>query len=170
MRRPLLYSIIFMTVLVGLLGGRERPNVVVILTDDQGYGDLSFTGNRMLSTPHIDSLGEEGVFLSRFYVQPVCSPTRAEFLTGRYHTRSNVHATSTGGERMDLKEETIAEVFNAAGYRTAMFGKWHNGTQGPYHPNARGFKEYYGFCSGHWGDYFDVKLLDHNGHLSKLVF
>ena len=98
----------------------------------------------------------------RFYVCPVCSPTRAEFLTGRYHPRGGVRGVSTGGERLNLDEKTIAETFKAAGYATGAFGKWHNGTQWPYHPNARGFDEYYGFTSGHWGDYFDPPL-DHNG-------
>jgi arylsulfatase A-like enzyme len=142
----------------------ERPNVIVILTDDQGWGDLSINGNTNLLTPNIDSIGRQGARFDRFYVCPVCSPTRAEFLTGRYHPRGGVHDTSRGGERLNLGERTIAEIFKAAGYQTAAFGKWHNGTQYPYHPNARGFGEYYGFCSGHWGDYFSPPL-EHNGKL-----
>lgn len=142
------------------------PNVVVFLADDQGWGDLSIHGNRNLSTPHIDSLGRDGALFERFYVCPVCSPTRAEFLTGRYHPRGGVYSTGAGGERLDLDERTIAEAFRAAGYATGAFGKWHNGTQGPYHPNARGFQEYYGFTSGHWGHYFSP-LLDHNGRLVR---
>lgn len=142
----------------------NRPNVVVILTDDQGWGDLSVHGNTNLSTPHIDSLARDGALFDRFFVCPVCSPTRAEFLTGRYHPRGNVWNVSTGGERLDLDERTIADAFKAAGYATGAFGKWHNGTQYPYHPNARGFDEYYGFCSGHWGDYFDAPL-EHNGKI-----
>lgn len=151
----------------GLILIREaaaRPNIVVILSDDQGWGDLSITGNRTLSTPNIDSLARDGAILDKFYVCPVCSPTRAEFLTGRYHPRGGVWNVSTGGERLNLDERTIAQVFQAAGYGTAAFGKWHNGTQWPYHPNARGFDEFYGFTSGHWGSYFDP-LLDHNGEL-----
>ncbi|MBX3414048.1 MAG: arylsulfatase [Pirellulales bacterium] len=140
----------------------ERPNVLVILTDDQGWGDLSMHGNTNLATPRIDSLARDGAEFLNFYVCPVCSPTRAEFLTGRYHPRGGVSSTSTGGERLDLDEETIAQLFQQAGYATGAFGKWHNGTQWPYHPNARGFDEYYGFCSGHWGHYFDAPL-EHNG-------
>ena len=139
-----------------------RPNVVVILTDDQGWGDLSVNGNANLSTPRIDSLARDGALFERFYVCPVCSPTRAEFLTGRYHPRGNVWNVSLGGERLDLDETTIGDVFKKAGYATSAFGKWHNGTQYPYHPNGRGFDEFYGFCSGHWGDYFDPPL-EHNG-------
>ena len=144
----------------------DRPNVVVILTDDQGWGDLSLNGNRNLSTPHVDSLARDGASFDQFYVCPVCSPTRAEFLTGRYHPRSGVYSTSAGGERMDLDEKTIADTFKPAGYATAAFGKWHNGMQYPYHPNARGFDEYYGFCSGHWGDYFSPPL-EHNGRIVR---
>src|SRR5688572_18353146 len=143
-----------------------RPNVVVILTDDQGWGDLSASGNTDLSTPNIDSLAAGGVSLDRFFVCAVCSPTRAEFLTGRYHPRGGVRGVSTGGERLDLDERTIADVFKAAGYATGAFGKWHNGTQYPYHPRGRGFDEYYGFTSGHWGTYFDPPL-DHNGELVR---
>ena len=142
----------------------EKPNVIVILTDDQGWGDLSFSGNENLSTPNIDSLATDGAFFKRFYVSPVCSPTRAEFLTGRYHQRSGVYSTSAGGERMDLDEVTIADSFKSAGYETAAFGKWHNGMQYPYHPNGRGFEEFYGFCSGHWGNYFSP-MLEHNGEI-----
>ncbi len=140
----------------------RRPNVVVILSDDQGWGDLSVHGNTNIATPNIDSLARDGALFERFFVCPVCSPTRAEFLTGRYHPRGGVWSTSRGGERLDLDERTIGEAFKAAGYATGAFGKWHNGTQYPYHPNARGFDEYYGFCSGHWGNYFDP-LLEHNG-------
>lgn len=144
----------------------DRPNVVAFLTDDQGWGDLSLNGNTNLSTPNIDSIGRKGARFDRFYVCPVCSPTRAEFLTGRYHPRGGVYSTSTGGERLDLDERTIGDVFKAAGYKTAAFGKWHNGLQYPYHPNGRGFAEYYGFCSGHWGDYFSPPL-EHNGTIVK---
>jgi len=141
-----------------------KPNVVVILTDDQGWGDLSLNGNTDLATPNIDSLAREGARFDRFFVCAVCSPTRAEFLTGRYHVRSGVYSTSAGGERMDLDEKTIADTFKAAGYTTGAFGKWHNGMQYPYHPNGRGFEEFYGFCSGHWGDYFSPPL-EHNGKI-----
>jgi arylsulfatase A-like enzyme len=142
------------------------PNVVVILTDDQGWGDLSLHGNKNLSTPRLDALAKSGAQFARFYVCPVCSPTRAEFLTGRYHARGGVYSTSAGGERLDLDEATIGDVFKAAGYTTGCFGKWHNGMQYPYHPNGRGFDEYYGFCSGHWGNYFDA-MLEHNGELVR---
>lgn len=142
----------------------NRPNIIIILSDDQGWGDLSINGNKNISTPNIDRLAQNGVTFENFYVSPVCSPTRAEMLTARYHPRGGVYSTSAGGERLDLDETTIAEVFKRAGYATAAYGKWHNGMQPPYHPNARGFEDYYGFCSGHWGNYFSP-MLEHNGKI-----
>ncbi|MAS60706.1 MAG: N-acetylgalactosamine 6-sulfate sulfatase [Gammaproteobacteria bacterium] len=142
----------------------ERPNVIVILTDDQGWGDLSIHGNTVVNTPNIDRLAREGAQFDRFYVSPVCSPTRAEFLTGRHHTRLGIYDTSEGAERCNADETMIGEFFKKAGYSTAAFGKWHNGMQYPYHPNARGFDEFYGFCSGHWGDYFSP-MLEHNNEM-----
>ena len=142
------------------------PNVILIISDDQGWGDLSLNGNLDLTTSHIDHLGETGVRFDRFYVSPVCSPTRAEILTGRHHVRGGVFSTSRGGERLDIDEETMAEVFKTAGYQTAAYGKWHNGMQAPFHPNSRGFDDFYGFCSGHWGNYFNP-LLEHNGNMVR---
>jgi arylsulfatase A-like enzyme len=144
----------------------RRPNVVVILADDQGWGDLSIHGNSNLATPNIDSIGRDGALFDRFFACAVCAPTRAEFLTGRYHPRCGVRGVSTGAERMNLDESTVAQTFKRAGYATAAFGKWHNGSQPPYHPNSRGFDEYYGFTSGHWGQYFDAQL-DHNGEFVR---
>lgn len=140
----------------------RQPNVVVILTDDQGWGDLSVTGNTNLATPNIDSLARDGATFEHFYVCQVCAPTRAEFLTGRYYPRTGVSGVSRGEGRLNYDETTIADVFKANGYATSCFGKWHNGTQPPYHPNNRGFDEFYGFTSGHWGHYFSPPL-DHNG-------
>ncbi len=144
----------------------QRPNIVVILADDMGWGDLSLHGNTNLQTPQLDRLARAGVQLRHFYVCPVCSPTRAEFLTGRYHVRGGVVGVSRGQERLDLDEVTLAQVLRQAGYATGCFGKWHNGTQSPYHPNDRGFEEFYGFCSGHWGNYFDP-VLEHNNRLVR---
>ncbi len=158
-RRLFLLAFLFCA---AVLRAAERPNVVIFLADDQGWADLGVNGNTDARTPHIDSLARDGVTLDRFFVCPVCSPTRAEFLTGRYHPRGGVRGVSTGQERLNLDEKTLADAFKAAGYATGAFGKWHNGSQWPYHPNARGFDEYYGFTSGHWGEYFDPPL-EHNG-------
>ena len=168
-------SIYFMLSVPIVLGSCEQrkasdakvpPNIVLIVTDDQGWGDLGVNGNQQLQTPNIDKLARDGVQFSRFYVSPVCSPTRAEILTGRYHPRGGVYSTSQGGERLDLDEKTIADVFKSNGYETGAFGKWHNGSQGPFHPNSRGFDEFYGFCSGHWGNYFSP-MLERNTEVVK---
>ncbi|MGB5361412.1 MAG: sulfatase-like hydrolase/transferase, partial [Eudoraea sp.] len=105
----------------------KQPNIVLIMADDQGWGDLSIHGNNNLNTPNIDALAQNGVSFQNFYVQPVCSPTRAEMLCGRQFQRLGVYATSAGGERLNLNETTLAEVFKMAGYQTAAYGKWHNG-------------------------------------------
>lgn len=140
----------------------KRPNVVIFLADDAGWGDFSHSGNQQVRTPNIDSIARSGAWLDRFFVSAVCAPTRAEFLTGRYHSRGGVRGVSTGQERLNTNEKTFADAFKAAGYATGCFGKWHNGSQWPYHPKARGFDEYYGFTSGHWGEYFDPPL-EENG-------
>lgn len=166
---PVSPGVVLFVLLAGILTGcgtnetdsvEERPNVIVFLADDQGWGDVGFNGNTTVSTPRLDAMAAQGAVLEHFYVQPVCSPTRAELLTGRYHPRGGVYATSAGGERLDLDEHTVAETFSEAGYATGVFGKWHNGTQPPYHPNERGFEDFYGFTSGHWGHYFGWTLED----------
>ncbi len=144
----------------------QPPSVIVIIADDQGWGDLSCHGNSNLATPTLDTLRSEGASFNRFYVQPVCSPTRAELLTSCYAPRVGVTGVTAGGERLDPDVPTIADAFRAAGYATAAFGKWHNGTQAPYHPLCRGFDHYYGFTSGHWANYF-APMLDRNGQITQ---
>ncbi|MBC8354032.1 MAG: sulfatase-like hydrolase/transferase, partial [Planctomycetes bacterium] len=100
---------------------KRQPNVVVILTDDQGWGDLSVNGNTNLDTPNIDSLARDGVTLEHFYVCQVCAPTRAEFLTGRYYPRTGVSGVSRGQGRLNYDETTIADIFKAEGYATGCF-------------------------------------------------
>ena len=167
-RRSLLLTIMMvaLSATISFSAENPRPNVVIFLADDAGWGDYSRNGNTMVRTPHIDSIAAGGVTLDRFYVCPVCAPTRAEFLTGRYHSRGGVRGVSTGQERLDLDERTVIDAFKAAGYATGAFGKWHNGSQWPYHPMARGFDEYFGHTSGHWGEYFDAPL-EHNGRMIR---
>lgn len=138
------------------------PNVILIMTDDQGYGDLSIHGNSYINTPVLDQFAREGVRLDRFYVSPLCAPTRASLLTGKYHPRTGTRWVSAGLENMRAEEITIAEVFQRQGYATGCFGKWHNGAHYPFHPNQQGFEEFIGFCSGHWYTYFNTTL-QHNG-------
>jgi len=161
-------ALAFWALLLAVASGdaADRPNVVVFLADDAGWGDYGANGNTTVRTPNIDSISRQGVTVDRFFVCPVCAPTRAEFLTGRYHSRGGVYGVSTGQERLNPDEKTIADAFKAAGYATGAFGKWHNGSQWPYHPLARGFDEYFGHTSGHWGEYFDPPLED-NGRMVK---
>ncbi len=140
----------------------RAPNVVLILTDDQGYGDIHSHGNEKLDTPVLDRLAADGARFDRFYVNPICAPTRASLLTGRYHPRCGASGVSQGTEVMRLDEVTLAQVFRRAGYATGCFGKWHNGENYPYHPNGKGFDEFVGFCGGHWDNYFDTTL-ERNG-------
>lgn len=140
------------------------PNVVFILTDDQGWGDLSLHGNRFVETPNLDRLARSGAQFERFFVSPLCAPTRASLLTGRYHLRTGTVWVTQGWERMRSDELTLAELFRQNGYATGCFGKWHNGEQAPEDPNGQGFDEFLGFCGGHWNNYFDTDL-QHNDRM-----
>lgn len=135
------------------------PNVLLIITDDQGYGDFSIHGNPHLQTPHIDRLGGAGVRFDRFYVNSFCAPTRAGVLTGRWPLRTGCHGVTHNREAMRPSEVTLAEAFHTAGYRSACIGKWHNGEQFPFTPAGQGFDEVFGFNAGHWNNYFDATLL-----------
>jgi arylsulfatase A len=136
----------------------ERPNVLLIIADDMGWGDIRSHGNDRIDTPNLDRLAAEGARFDRFFVSPVCAPTRAALLTGRWPLRTGVHGVTRGYETMRAGEVTIAEVLRDAGYATGAFGKWHNGAHYPNHPNGQGFEEFFGFCGGHWNNYFDTTL------------
>ncbi len=110
---------------------QRRPNVVIFLADDAGWGDYGHNGNKTASTPNIDRLAQSGASFDRFFVCPVCAPTRAEFLTGRYHLRSGVSGVSTGQERMSPREKTLADAFHAAGYATARLVNGTTEASGP---------------------------------------
>lgn len=138
------------------------PNILLIMTDDQGWGDLSFHGNDSITTPHIDALAQQSVQFDRFYVSPLCAPTRASLLTGRYHLRTGTSWVTHRKEVMRAEETTMAEILKDEGYATGLFGKWHNGAQYPNDPNGQGFEEFYGFTAGHWNNYFNTSL-SHNG-------
>jgi arylsulfatase A-like enzyme len=139
------------------------PNVILIITDDQGYGDIAAHGNPVLKTPHLDRLYGESVRCVDFHVDPTCSPTRAALLSGRYSTRTGVWHTIAGRSLMHPDELTLAEIFRHNRYRTAMFGKWHLGDTPPMRPHEQGFDEavYHGGggvgqTPDVWGnDYFD---------------
>lgn len=119
----------------------EQPNIILIMTDDQGIGDLGVSGNPILETPNIDAMASRSASLSRFYVSPVCSPTRACLMTGRYNYRTRVVDTWIGRSMMDTEEVTVAELLGEAGYATGIFGKWHLGDCYPMRPSDQGFQE-----------------------------
>ena len=141
----------------------RKPNVILVVTDDQGYGDMSCHGNQVLQTPAIDALHRDGLCLTDFHVNPCCSPTRAALMTGRYSSRVGVWHTVLGRSLLRAGETTMANVFAANGYRTGMFGKWHLGDSYPFRPHDRGFQEalYHGGGAignspDYWGNhYFD---------------
>jgi arylsulfatase A len=140
----------------------KKPNVVLIMTDDQGYGDFSLRKNPYVATPNLDRLAQQSVEFTRFSVSPVCAPTRAALLTGRYPLRTGVHGVTKGRETMRMNEVTLGNVFQNAGYKTSLVGKWHLGENYPYVPHARGFDEFTGMRLGHWNWYFDPPL-ERNG-------
>ncbi len=160
MKRLLMLTIVLLPQAAALAG---QPNVVLIMTDDQGYGDMSCHGNPHLKTPNIDQLYRESVRLTDFHVDPTCSPTRAALMTGRYSSRVGVWLTYGGRHHLRIGEVTMADVFAGAGYRTAIFGKWHLGDNYPFRPQDRGFHESLihgggvaGEAPDYWGnDYFN---------------
>ena len=119
----------------------DRPNIILIITDDQGYGDFGVTGNPIISTPNLDAMAGRSAQMTSFYVSPVCAPTRASLMTGRYNYRTRVVDTFLGRAMMDTEEVTIAEILKAAGYSTGIFGKWHLGDNYPLRPQDQGFEE-----------------------------
>jgi len=152
----------------------SRPNVVLVMTDDQGYGDLSCHGNPVLKTPNLDKLYAESTRLTDFHVAPMCSPTRGELMTGKRAFRNGAVFVCQGKSMIRRGIPTIAEMFRAGGYATGQFGKWHLGDNNPYRPQDRGFDETVHY--GAWGitsmaDYWDNDYFDdtyeHNGKLQK---
>lgn len=155
------------------------PNIILVMTDDQGYGDLGWTGNPILKTPRLDAFASESVRFTDFHVSPTCAPTRAALLTGRHEFKNGVTHTIFERERLTLNATTLAQVLQRAGYRTGIFGKWHLGDEPPYQPDQRGFDEvfihgaggigqtYAGSCGDAPGNtYFDPAIL-HNGRFVK---
>ena len=160
---------------IGAAAWPARPNIIIVLTDDQGYGDLSVHGNPILKTPNIDRLHDEGRRFTDFHVSPTCAPTRCALMTGRHEFKSGVTHTILERERMSLKPTTLAQVLQSAGYTTGIFGKWHLGDEPDHWPDKRGFDEmfihgaggigqsYAGSCGDAPGNkYFDPAIL-HNG-------
>ena len=145
----------------------QRPNVILIMTDDQGYGDMSCHGNPTIDTPNLDALHSQSIRFTDFHVAPFCTPTRAALMTGRYPARTGAYRTSSGRTGLHSREKTLGDLFTANGYATGMFGKWHLGDNAPSRPMDCGFeKTVWHRCGGvtqisdHWSnDYFDDTYL-----------
>lgn len=152
----------------------ERPNVIVIITDDQGYGELSIHGNPILKTPNLDRLAESSIRFGDFHAAPMCAPTRGQLMTGMDAAANGLVNVSSGRSFLKPELPTMGNIFMANGYSTGVFGKWHLGANYPYRPQDRGFEESVWFPSSHigsvsdyWGnDYFD-DTYRHNGELQK---
>ena len=152
----------------------DRPNVIFVLTDDQGYGDLACHGNPILKTPNLDRMHAESVRFTDFHVSPLCTPTRGALLTGRDPGRNGAYRTSAGRTMLHQEERTLADLFSGAGYATGLFGKWHLGDNVPNRPQDHGFQDVVwhrcggvGQVSDYWGnDYFD-DTYERNGQLEK---
>lgn len=176
-------SVFWALLLLGLgllhVRGAAPPNIIFIITDDQGYGDLSSNGNPVLKTPHLDRLRAESVRFTNFQVSPTCAPTRAALLTGRHEFRNGVTHTILERERLALSAITLPQVLKTRGYATGIFGKWHLGDEAAWQPGKRGFDEVFIHGAGGIGQtypgsggdapgntYFDPAIL-HNGTFEK---
>jgi len=154
--------------------GEQQPNIVLILTDNQSYYELSSHGHKYVKTPRIDALAAEGVDFSNFYAAPYCSPSRGSLMTGRYALRAGIHNTIGGFCILNRKEKTVADFLKKGGYQTGIFGKWHLGHNYPYQPVNRGFDEVFvhrGGFIGQMQDYIGNSYIDgtyeHNGKAYK---
>ncbi len=177
MRKTILFiatSVILAPLISCAPNAPQRPNVVLIMTDDQGYGDLSCHGNPVIETPHIDALYSQSIRFTDFHVDPTCAPTRAALMTGKYAHRAGVWHTVLGGNHLRANERTIADVFKENGYRTGLFGKWHLGANYPYRPIDRGYDEWLGQGDGGTGttdDWFDNdRVNDYYWHNGERVY
>jgi arylsulfatase len=157
----------------------KRPNIIIVMPDDQGYGDLSCHGNPVLRTPHLDAHHRESVRFTDFHVSPTCAPTRSALMTGRHEFKNGITHTILERERLALKATTLAQVLQSAGYTTGIFGKWHLGDEDAYQPERRGFDEVFIHGAGGIGQtypgsggdapgnkYFDPAI-KHNGKFEK---
>ncbi len=173
MNRTYLLTLVLFVVQLSCAVAEDRPNIVLIITDDQGYGDLGHTGNPIIKTPYIDQLAAESSRLTDYHVAPTCSPTRAALLTGHWTDRTGAWHTVNGRSMLRENEVTLGQMLKDAGYATGMFGKWHLGDNFPYRAEDRGFTEVYRHGGGGVGqtpDLWDNAYFDgHYFHNSRVV-
>ncbi|MCP5118876.1 MAG: arylsulfatase, partial [bacterium] len=184
MKHNSIYLAILLLVVASSAAAAERPNVILVMTDDQGYPELSAHGNPILKTPHLDRLHAESVRFKDFHVAPMCTPTRGQLMTGLDAGRNGAINVSSGRTLLRANLPTIADFFRGNGYRTGIFGKWHLGDNTPYRPEERGFEEALWFPSSHinsvpdfWNnDYFDdtyfrnTKRVSYKGYCTDVFF
>ncbi|MDH4202829.1 MAG: arylsulfatase [Phycisphaerae bacterium] len=149
----------------------DKPNIILVLTDDQGYGDLGCHGHPFLKTPNLDKLYAQSTRFTDFQASPTCAPTRSALMTGRVPFKNGVTHTIWERERMTLKATTIAEVLKGAGYTTGIFGKWHLGDEDPYQPHNRGFDEAFIHGAGGIGQKYPGTCADapDNGYFDPVI-
>lgn len=170
-RRIILTSIVFLVYILLCLDSQSlhakeksrQPNIILVMTDDQGYWDTEIAGNPKVETPTIKRLAKEGVTFTRFYANMVCAPTRAGLMTGRHYLRTGLYNTRFGGDTLGQHETTIAQVLQKAGYKTGLFGKWHLGRYAQYQPQRRGFDHFFGHYHGHIERYTNPDQVVVNG-------
>ncbi len=153
--------------------GKPKPNIIIILTDDQGYGDVGFNGNPLVRTPNLDKLAAQSTRFKNFYTSPVCSPTRASLLTGRYSFRTGIRDTYAGGSIMASEEITLAELLSGAGYTTGIYGKWHLGDHYSFRPTEQGFQHtlvHQGGGIGQPGDHIDNLTRPDSCYFNPVLF
>ncbi len=153
-------SFILLLPLISCAEKSEKPNIVVILTDDQGYADISYNPLHPpeVSTPNMDALAREGIFFTQGYISGnVCSPTRAGLMLGKYQQRVGVYTAGEGGSGFSLDEKIFPKYLQEAGYVSGAFGKWHLGLSLDHNPVKRGFDEFYGFMGRGAHDYYNLK-------------
>jgi arylsulfatase A-like enzyme len=158
------FSLLLLSCAVTHAATSAKPNIVVILSDDQGYADVSFNPHhpKEVATPNIDALARGGIICTQAYISGnVCSPTRAGIMTGRYQQRAGIYTAGEGGSGLPLTEKIFPQFLKPAGYVCGAFGKWHLGLTREYNPAARGFDEFYGFLGRGAHPYFDLALPEH---------
>ncbi|MGB8167626.1 MAG: arylsulfatase [Chthoniobacteraceae bacterium] len=178
MKLPLVF-LAALTFALTVFAAERKPNIILVMPDDLGYGDYSCLGNPIIKTPHVDAFWKESVRFTDFHVSPTCAPTRSALLTGRHEFKNGVTHTILERERLTLKATTLAQVMKSAGYATGIFGKWHLGDEPEYQPNRRGFDEvfihgaggigqtYPGSCGDAPGNMYDDPAILHNGVFEK---
>lgn len=156
-------ALLFATTAFGDLAG-SRPNIILLITDDQGYAPVGKHGHPWIKTPNLDKLYDQSTRFTRFLVSPTCSPTRAAIMTGRHPMKNGVTHTILERERMTLDAVTLPQVLKKAGYTTGIFGKWHLGDEEPYQPHKRGFDEAFIHGAGGIGQAYNCSCADAPGN------